>query len=223
VLDTGAGRTRLLPDEYTSSLPTTAQHDSSGVFASRRDDVVVIPSLMLGSLKVDSLEVVRGPSPYHLLGMDALGSVALRFDFDAATLSILPTGTMPAPWPLQRSPRGHPFIEVQWPGVVARACWDSGAGMTLVDVAFAELHPELFELAGSSTGTDSTGTQMEAPLYTMSACTVGGVKLAPSKAVVAPLPQSNGRMDLVFGYPAYAQANWLFDFPANRWSVQLRD
>ncbi|MGI9004940.1 MAG: hypothetical protein ACR2FU_01850 [Streptosporangiaceae bacterium] len=70
--------------------------------------------------------------------------------------------------------RGHPYIELRWPGGSARACWDTGASATVVDVAFWRRHPGLFEEVGASAGTDSSGAQADTPLLRMAAPRIGG-------------------------------------------------
>ena len=53
--------------------------------------------------------------------------------------------------------RGHIYVDVHWPGVSGRACWDTGSGATIVDRDFWIGHPELFEQIGVSVGTDGNG------------------------------------------------------------------
>jgi hypothetical protein len=45
--------------------------------------------------------------------------------------------------------------------VTASAVWDTGASLTIVDMNFVQKHPECFQQAGQSSGTDSTGATME--------------------------------------------------------------
>ncbi|MFI6317236.1 aspartyl protease family protein [Nonomuraea sp. NPDC050556] len=219
VLDTGTARTHVTADDYTSTLPSHAQHQATGVFASCGQDLVMLPSVSLGPVTIPDLEVTRAPSSRSLLGMDVLGSVALRFDFLRAELSMAASGSFPTRWPLERSPGGHPFIDVVWPGTTGRACWDSGAGITVVDRGFLTEHSDLFQPIGTATGTDSTGTQVETELYVMAEARAGDAILAPTTVAAADLPRTNGRMDLTLGYPALCQADWVLDFPANRWSA----
>ncbi len=127
---------------------------------------------------------------------------------------------------LQVGDRGHAYVEVRWPGVTARACWDSGAGITVVDQAFLRAHPGLFAAAGTSTGTDSTGAQAQTPTFLMTGAHIGGARFAPHRVAAVDLSQV-GRspaesMDLILGYPTLRQADWLLDFPARRWCLTRR-
>jgi hypothetical protein len=119
--------------------------------------------------------------------------------------------------------RGHPYVEVSWPGVTASACWDTGSGPTIVDRGFWLSHPELFEQIGESTGTDSSGDQAQTPLLMMAGPIIGQRAFTSHKAVAVDLSQVNSTleipMDLILGYPTIGQAGWLFDFPARRWTL----
>lgn len=117
--------------------------------------------------------------------------------------------------------RDHPYVEVSWPGVTAQTCWDTGSGITIVNRDFWLAHPRLFEEIGTSAGTDATGATIETPAVLVAEAVIGGRSFASHKAAVVDLTQANSTielpMDLILGYPALRQADWLFDFPARRW------
>src|SRR5579871_2796454 len=48
LLDTGAARTSLILDDYTSTFESAAKHASSGLFATNSDDLIVVPNLEVG-------------------------------------------------------------------------------------------------------------------------------------------------------------------------------
>jgi hypothetical protein len=227
LLDTGAARTQLVADEYTAGLGSHAQHSSSGVFAASTNPLVVVPALAVGPLAATTLEVERvdagQPGARNLLGMDVLRHYCCRFRFDRNTLGLERSPAAGADRALQTGPAGHPYVNVGWPDVTGRAQWDSGAGITIVDQAFQLNHPELFEKAGRSAGTDSTGAQADGPTVLMAEPLIGGALFARHKVAVVDLSRVNATldipMDLILGYPTLRQANWLFDFPAGRWAV----
>jgi Aspartyl protease len=222
VLDTGAARTGIRSDAWLEALPSDARHESSGVFATMSEDLIVLPSITLGPLTVTDVRATRTAGGESLLAMDVLGAAAIRIDLDRAELTIDASGTASLPWTLDRSPRGHPFLDLRWPQVTARAIFDTGAGITVVDTSFVRAHPKLFTHVGATTGTDSTGAEATVDLYEMAAMTIADRGFAPTRVAVADLPQVNGRMDAVLGYPTIRQAVWLFDFPANRWGLSPR-
>jgi hypothetical protein len=118
--------------------------------------------------------------------------------------------------------RGHVYMELQWPGVSGRACWDTGAGATIVDRHFWLHHPELFEQIGVSVGVDGNGERAGTPLLAMAGPVIGQRPFRNHKAVAVDLSAVNSTlddpMDLIVGYPI-RQADWLIDFPARRWTL----
>ena len=228
VLDTGAARTQLEADEYTSGLATAAGDISSGAFGGHTaDQVVTVTDLAVGPLHVAALDVVRvpggGPMPGNLLGMDVLRQHACHFRLDASVLELEATPAARADQELLMGPRGHVYVEVRWPGVTGQACWDTGAGATVVNRDFWLGHPELFEEIGTSAGTDSSGTQAQTPLLRMAGPVIGHRAFDGHNVVAVDLSGVNAGveypMDLILGYPTLRQADWLFDFPARRWAL----
>lgn len=70
---------------------------------------------------------------------------------------------------------------------------------------------------------DATGATLETPVVLVAEAVIGGRSFGKHKAAVADLSHANSTielpMDLILGYPALRQADWLFDFPASRWTV----
>lgn len=228
ILDTGAARTQLAADEYTGAQPVVAQDTSSGAFGgSMADQIVTVTDVVIGPLRAATLEVVRapsgGPGPGSVLGMDVLGRYACHFRLGAGVLEVEAGPCARADQDLLLGPRGHPYVGVHWPGVTAWACWDTGAGTTVVNRNFWLANPGLFELTGTSTGTDSTGAQAETPELRMAGPVIGQRAFSAHSAVAVDLSGANAGlaypMDLILGYPTLRQADWLFDFPARRWAL----
>lgn len=92
-----------------------------------------------------------------------------------------------------------------------------------VNRGFWLAHPRLFEEIGTSAGTDATGATVETPVVLVAEAVIGGRSFGRHRAAVVDLSRANGAvelpMDLILGYPALCQADWLFDFPARRWTV----
>ncbi|WP_436532640.1 aspartyl protease family protein [Actinoplanes sp. HUAS TT8] len=224
VLDTGAARTHLTADDELARLAQRGSQQSSALVGTRHENLLLLPELTIGprtwtDLEISSVEADH-PGQRNLLGMDAIGASAGRFDLARGSWQPVPTGTLPTRWPLARGSRGHSYVDVAWPGVTARALWDTGADITVVDSGFYARNPELFRFAGNSTGTDGTGAVLEGPTYWLDEVRIGDRTFAPHRAFVADLPQDVGHMDLVLGYPAIRQAVWVFDFPARRWAIE---
>lgn len=226
VLDTGAARTQLEADEYTSALPVTGEDSSLAAFGGRvTESLVTVTDLAAGALRVATLEVTRGaPGLGHRLGMDVLGRHRCHFRLDAGVLDV----DVPVPQAghgLLVSRRGHVYVEARWPGVSGLACWDTGSGATIVNRDFWLAHPELFEQAGTSAGIDGNGQRAETPLLAMAGPVIGQRAFGGHQTVAVDLSGVNATleypMDLILGYPTIRQADWLFDFPARRWTLAL--
>jgi hypothetical protein len=225
VLDTGAARTHVIADDALARLPQRGSQRSSALVGTRHESLLLLPELTVGprtwtDLEISSVEAGDHVGERNLLGMDAIGTGAGRFDFGRRIWQPAPTGTLPTRWPLARGARGHSFVDLVWPGVTARALWDSGADITVVDSGFHARYRDLFRFAGTSAGTDGTGATLEGPTYWIDEAGIGDRMFAPHRAFVADLPQDAGHMDLVLGYPAIRQAVWVFDFPARRWAFE---
>lgn len=224
IVDTGAGRTHLVRDEMELTSPRS--EPTTGLFATGESRLADIDRLTLGGLEVEGLRVaVSSPGPSHnLLGMDVLGRFRCTFRFKDAELTVTDDGHADADNELVIGERGHVYLKVELEGAVTHACWDSGAGITLVDARFATAHPSLFSNQTTSTGTDVTGACMETPTFTMSGLTVGGHRFADHLVAVTDLRRAanpgDPRIDLILGYPTLGQVDWILDFPTRRWSLR---
>ncbi|MGN6793162.1 MAG: retropepsin-like aspartic protease [Streptosporangiaceae bacterium] len=231
VLDTGAARTMMLADEYTTSLASVAMDDGHGAFGAVSETVVRVTDVSVGPLQSASLDVARvegaWPGAHSLLGMDLIGRYRCHFRFAAGVVDVgPPAGSYRAVADLRSDSRGHFYVDVGWadvPGVSGYACWDSGAGITIVHHGFWKANRELFREIGTADGTDASGTKMQTPLVQMSGPVIGQRSFGPHKAAVVDLSAANATlerpMDLILGYPTWSQADWLFDFPARKWAV----
>ena len=158
--------------------------------------------------------------------MDVLRDVSCHFCFDVGRVYVAPSGESILGNNAQEvsyDRRFHPYIEVQFKELAARAQWDTGAGITIADLNFVVKHPALFTEAGRSQGTDASGFTMETPMFIMAASTIGGKEFPPHKVAAVDLAQVNATtdipMDLILGYSTFSKANWLFDFPAGKWAL----
>jgi hypothetical protein len=224
-LDTGGARTHLVAvGELAGLLPMRSARSAgvSGQVAAQQ--IVTAWDLAVGDLCIPELDIARIPADgQNLLGMDVLGRYCCRFRFDAGVLELGDGPAAGADLGLSMDSRDHPYVELAWDGVTASACWDSGAGTTVVDKAFLDRNPELFATAGSSTGTDAGGARISTPMFSMAGPAIGGVRFPASRVAVVELgPVNSGLelpMDVIVGAPLIRQANWLFDFPARRWAA----
>jgi hypothetical protein len=230
LLDTGAARTSVVLDDYTSTFDSLSKSHSSGVFANSSDDLITLPSFDLGPISRKDLIVSRatGSSPgmRNLVGMDVLKDFRCHFLFQENRVLVDPIEISEAVVSLQELTYGarfHPYVDVRLGELEATAVWDTGAGITVVDTNFIDKHPGLFEEVSRSHGTDSTGATMETPMFIMAVTTIGNHKFPPHKVAGIDLSQANSTidipMDLILGYSTLSRANWFFDFPGKKWAV----
>ena len=112
--------------------------------------------------------------------------------------------------------RGHVVADVQWDHTRrARAVLDTGASVTVVHEGFVARHPELFDLLGTTEGTDADGTTLETPLLSMAPMTLLGSLLPATKAVSVDLSAAmllaDSPFDLILGWPVLSQGIFTID------------
>lgn len=226
-LDTGAARTQIVADGDVTGPAAGVSEISAGAFGQRASrQIVAVSGLAVGDLAIGELDVVRVPTDsgqQNLLGMDVLGRFCCHFRFETEVLELAESPAAQADLDLTVDDRGHAYVELAWGGVTASACWDSGGGITVVDKAFLDEHPELFVAAGSSSGTDSTGASFATPTFRLAGPEIAGVPFPSTRVAVLDLRPVNRDlefpMDVILGAPTIRLANWQFDFPARRWAA----
>jgi len=229
LLDTGAAMTCISYDDYTSTFESVGARDTTAAFSKSSQELVVVPSITLGSLSRRNFMVARRPphiqTGSNLIGMNLLKDHSLSFYFDKNRVEVdskpgNETGN--SSQELILGNKSHPNVNINFGELETRAVWDTGAGITVVDTRFINSHPAFFQEAGTSTGTDSTGAMSSTPMFVMQGATIGGRRFAPTKVAaidLAPIITSTDiRMDLILGYNLIKEANWLFDFPRKKWS-----
>lgn len=231
LLDTGAARSCVRFDDYTSTFATAGTHSSSGVFTSGSDDVITVPSVALGPITRTDFPLVRMADGAHsgrrnLIGMDLLKDFSCYFLFAESRVVIDPEDVPKAANPLRAlflGERYHPYVDVQCGDQTARAVWDTGAGLTVADLSFIERHPRIFREVGHSKGTDAKGTEMQTPMFLMASTTIGGHPFPPITVAGVDLSGVNATvvtpMDMILGYNTLGKANWWMDFRHQQWAI----
>ena len=228
ILDTGGASSRIVADDLTRTFePGPPEGEPGrGVFGgSVPTPRVVVPELRLGDITATNLAVelsAESPSaPPAILGLDVLRHHRLDIRLGQGTLTIDGSDPVDEERPLPMSSRGHPYVEVTWAGHIAHAIWDTGAGVTVVDTAFARKHRHLFSQRTTAVGMDSQGNSSETPLVTMAACSVGGRSFDASVAAIADVAgiqrPGDPPFDLIVGHPVISQAEWSFNLREGHW------
>jgi hypothetical protein len=235
VLDAGAAQSQVVMGEVPMSVADAPQSfDTRGLFSQPGRPMGTLGSVRLAGVHRQGLSVTLaepGNPVGNLLGVDFLDGHIWTVEFSSARLTaendeFAAGATNCTWWPMNRGPRGHVLLSVHWDTVVAaHACWDTGAGVTVVDAGFAGRHPELFTAAGSAHGSDGVGSA-ETPMVSLCCPRIGSLRFADSLAAVVDLSEINANLErpleIILGYPLLAQADWVIDLRENRWSAGLR-
>lgn len=230
LLDTGAARSAVVGDSLLINYTSRGSVESSGSFGrSTQEEWISVPGLSIGPIQRKPFSLVRLPSrdgAKNLLGMDFLRHYALHFCFSDALLIVNPQVELRQDSPfidLYLDKGAHPYVDVALNSSQLSAVWDSGAGMTVVDLAVISKHPELFTQVGESKGMDSTGASQMTPVLEMAKVTIGGCVFESHKVVGVDLSAVNATldrpMDMILGCNLLQRADWLFDFPNHRWKI----
>jgi predicted aspartyl protease len=228
LLDTGARRTTLARSSAVQQLPRTGTEDSGGVFGSVAAELVRVAELRFGPVVIADAEVAVHPAGLvrNVLGMDVLGLQAWELRFSDATLRF---DRPPAKRPgqaLARDMGGHLYVDVSCEAASVVGVWDTGAGITVLDQAFARVHADLLSDIGTEVGTDVNGTAVSTPVATLAPCRIGGLEFASSRIAIVEFGGANATVDrhcdAILGYPLLSQADWYFDPRGGHWSVARR-
>ncbi|BDZ46547.1 hypothetical protein GCM10025866_24560 [Naasia aerilata] len=228
VVDTGAGTSSVPNLGALRELPVSGMSAARGANATvSGDHIVVVDQLEVGELTARSVRANRSDPPRRpLLGMDVLGEHRCFFRFSSDRLELDgPIGARDEDLELVRRGNGSPGVAVDFGSTTVLALWDSGASLTVVDGEFARTHPRIVVTSGSkSSGFDSVGDQVSGTRCIVSECRIGGQLFGPSAGVVLDLGALNAvlpsPLNVIIGMPLARRADWLFDFPNDRWHVK---
>lgn len=229
-LDTGAARSSVMFDDYTSGFGSDGTSTSSGVFANSSGDLIIVPNIDIGPIVKYNFTLVRAagrdPGISNLIGMDLLKDFRCHFLFDENRVLIDANDDLDAGYGFQElllDNTFHPYVDVRCGASNAKAVWDTGASITIVDSTFIEREPASFQEDGSTSGTDSTGVKMKTRMFIMAAAVIGDHVFPPHRVAAVDLSHVNSTiqvpMDLILGYTTLSKANWVFDFARQRWAL----
>jgi hypothetical protein len=222
----------------TRSLPTTGIDHGVASGIGLREDEIEVPVLRIGDLDIADVAATRTPTGADvvpLLGMSALARFRCHFRFADCKMELVTsrphrTNTW---FELDMHAAGQPTMPVRISDLEVAGCWDTGAGLTVVDAKLARTHPELFEPIRAAIGIDASGVQMSTQIARMRNCSIGDMEFPASACAFVDLSDLNahlneratarGRsvqpMSFIIGMPLINQVDWVIDFPAQRWTV----
>jgi hypothetical protein len=229
LLDTGASRSCITFDAYTAGYDAVGSHTSAGVFATSSEDLITVPTIEVGPISRKHFTLARLPkhlATKSLIGMDILRDYCYHFLIDEQRVQVDPQDVAGSGYRLEAlmvDEGFHPYIEVEFGMAKAKAVWDTGAGITVVDLNFIRKQAAFFEEVGRSQGTDATGQSVETSMFVATDMVIGGSAFPPHRVAGVDLAHVNATitvpMELILGYSTIRKANWLFDFPQRRWAI----
>jgi hypothetical protein len=223
LLDTGAARSSVPHRAEFASLPPVGVSKSHGALGGQRPDPLVrLDSLRAGPFVRTDLVVSVEPEGWDdppVLGMDVLGDRACWFRFSAGILEVDATAP-PGLLPLHTEPHQMPGVELTWDGVSTKAGWDTGAGISLVDEAWATAHPDVVTILPEiGQGTDSSGATASGPKGRLDSCRIGDMTFPEQDCGLPDLSFFKGALVIFAGLPLISHVDWYMDFPGRRWCI----
>ena len=227
LFDTGASSTRLVSDDYIGKLVSLTKSTAHGVFSSIDEETVKLLKIEIGPINKEYIEVKRLNTNYSgaksLVGMDILKDYSYEFCFDKNIIIVNPDRCEANDQGLVIGKKYHPYVDVFFQETKATSVWDTGAGITVVNLNFIKENPEFFEEIDKTKGTDSTGATKEGPMFIMKTPKIANIEFPSHKVAGVDLSQVNMTteipMDMILGYSTLSKANWFFDFPNKKWAV----
>lgn len=218
LFDTGAATSQLNQHEINLSQSGVYTKQSHGVKGSIEQQMISIDSLVIGSLE-QPLPEVSLSERHGILGMDFLKHYCLCFDLGNDQIEVLHSLTEGNS--LRLGPKWHSFIPCEISGKTVWGLFDTGASITIVDSAFASMHPEAFTYLGQEIGTDSTGTKIESDSIQIRSMKIKNYEFAPHLGATADLSfiskASGFDVALIIGTSTIMQKVWEFDYQNKLW------
>lgn len=229
LLDTGAAHSSVVLDEHTAQFDVVGEGNVSGLFAVESEDRVRVPSVEMGPIIRKDFVLHRFQSRAEarpgVIGLDILSDYSWQFSFERSRALINPLVETDrvALNSLTLDSNAHPYLSVRLGDQELHAVWDSGAGVTVVDLAVIKRLPSQFAEVESSVGRDSAGATMETRMFRMQGAMLGGSEFPPHRVAGVDMTAVNSGlaipMDLVLGYTTIRLADWLIDFPGKTWAL----
>lgn len=228
LLDTGSAKSTITTDNYIARFNSLGESTGTGVFATIREQEINIPHIEVGPISKRNFKMYRTEEKENvtknLIGLDFLKDHSLQICFDSNKVLVDHQVNVDVPLnDLVLGKKYHPYVDVRIGGKKASGVFDTGAGMTVVDLEFIKSNSAHFEEIGTSVGTDSSGTTRETPMFLMYNMAIGKYEFPSHRVVGVDFSHVNASteipMDLILGYTTVSKANWFFNFPEKKWRI----
>lgn len=191
---------------------------------------IIVPQIDLGPISQNDFEISLmiddSGSFTNILGMNLLINHKCSFLIDQSKVIVDLTLIEEENIHFNQIKFEHsiPFIEVKFEGAKLNSLWDTGTSMSVVSESIFIKYPNKFrKIDVQSIASDMYGVKKEIPLYYMESIEIGGQLFPEQMVAVMDLSHFNEYMeqpiDLILGYNTICKANWIFDFPNNKWAI----
>lgn len=229
-VDTGATFSSLANLERFGTYPATGTirfKSASGV--PKEADEITISALQIDSDTLKDVKVARlNPKEgfESVIGINAIGSKPFAFQFNPdPVLNLDPQRPDRISSGVVIYEKGIFSIPVQVGNAHARGLWDTGAGLTSIDVEYVNAHPDDFSFVMDiSNGSDATGNPVVMKLYKAKRITVGTHVFENENVLAIRFDVIRERISndvsLIVGFNLITKANWYFDLPKKQWAAE---
>jgi hypothetical protein len=227
-LDTGSTNSFVANKSNFSSYPKTGTiryKSASGI--PKEIDEIEIGKLQLGQLSLSNFKIGRiedDPNFTSVVGINAFALTQFGFIFSGKPeLTLNQRPNIPLKSDLSVLDKNILTVPIIMNGTKSYGFFDTGAGLSSIDIEFVKKHPENFEFVQDiPNGTDATGKPVVLKLFKMKNVVVGSIKfenenvLAMDFSVVR--DHVSKEADFIIGFNLITKANWYFDIKNHSWN-----
>jgi hypothetical protein len=229
-LDTGSAMTLLVNSEKLSGKTNAGTfHFKGATGIPQQGETIQIHSALLDGVEFYNLKigrVQRDAQVQSALGIDLLSRRPFSLNFRFKPSLHLDPKTPRKLFTTLEVGSHHLFtIPITIGKMEARAMWDSGAGITVVDESFIQSHPTNFKSTDEfESATDGTGASIPVKTYRARIIKIGHRTFRNSRVIATDLSvlRANGNppVQVVIGFNFIRKCDWYFDAKQRKWSVR---
>jgi hypothetical protein len=239
LLDTGSAMTLLTNTARWSSYPNLGEfHFKSAASVSETAETIQIRTAIIDQVEFSNIKIGRLPEVPEVpeapereaiansIGMDLLARQPFSMQFlQSPGLHLKPKAPRRILPELGVNRYNLLSLPISLNGSQMGALWDTGFGVTAVDLSFVQAHPEDFRSSRDfMRGTDGTGHELVLKSFRAKKITIGSRSFRNVKIVAVDLSLLRENLDpnvhAVIGFNIIRRADWFFDPAKKVWSIE---
>lgn len=228
-VDTGAVVSSVKKNLFVSSYNVINTVSVTSVSGARSScDVTIVP-LEFGSQAHDQsllmvCEQLKNTGVDAILGADVLLSQPLVINFKTKSVEVNANPPGKGLSSFTQDEVGHILLPLRiGRETQSKAMFDSGASMTLVDLAFVKSHPEYFTVVRDDTVVDTHGNTMGSQLVITKVVEVGEIRFVAEYMMAVDLSAAKELMgedvNFILGFNFVKLGQWYFSVPEKLWKA----